>query len=453
MNPWLVRHVVHPYLQRRQESRARQLLAELEQSQWYPAERLREIQWRKLHSLLVHAYTHVPYYRTVFHDLGARPEDFRGLDDMRRFPVLSKEIVRDRGKELMADGPAKLTRRVTSGSTGIPLQTYIDAQSRDWLWATVRRGRRWWGLDVGDRYARVTTAQPSKRQRIRLSLLNERFFSCVDLSEAAMDRLYRQLVRFQPACVRGNPHALAHFAGYVSTRGHVALRPRVIICSAETLYPHQRATLRRTFNCRVGNEYGSNENGLIATQCPAGRMHVNAESVFVESQSSTTRGQEIEELIVTDLNNLGMPLIRYAIGDVGAVLEGRCPCGRGLPLLDLTAGRTGDLVVLPGGRYLDHAVLCTIFEEIGSGRVRQYHIIQEAPEKFTVLLVAPDHDEGVSEAIRNGFSSVLGIRPSVDVRVVPEIPREASGKLRLFVSRVAQPGAAHFDHAPSPARH
>src|SRR3972149_916332 len=123
MHPGLVRYAIYPLLEWRTGSRVGEILPELERSQWFPPERLREIEGTKIRAPLAHAVATVPYYRRLFRELGARPEDFRGLDDLRRLPVLTKQGVRDCGRELIAEGAGKLYRRVTSGSTGIPLQT------------------------------------------------------------------------------------------------------------------------------------------------------------------------------------------------------------------------------------------------------------------------------------------------------------------------------------------
>ncbi|MGQ0571207.1 MAG: phenylacetate--CoA ligase family protein [Armatimonadota bacterium] len=441
MHPALVRHVVFPFFQWRMGRRFGHAVNALERSQWQSAAQLREIQWTKARALLTHAFRNVPYYRALFRDLGAHPEDFRSLDDLARLPVLSKQVLRDRGHELIAEGVVRLSRRKTSGSTGIPMQTYIDSRCWAWWLAAEKRSRRWWGVEIGDRGGILTTYSPARRRRLKLRyLLNEGLFSCVDLSEPAMDHVYRQIVRFRPAFLYGeSTTTLAHFAQFVLDHGGgAALRLKAIFCTGEVLYPQQRAVLARAFNCPVVNEYGSSENWLVAAECPQGRMHIVAENIYVEFQPVTAEDEAITEIVLTDLNNYGMPLIRYAIGDLGDPRDAPCPCGRGLPVLEVKGGRTSDLAVMPDGRPFDNMVLCGIFEGDVGVKVRQYRIVQESPDRFTVL-VAADPSEAVTETIRQGFRDVLGPRPSVAVQFVPEIPRDHSGKLRHFVSRMAPP--------------
>jgi len=449
MHPLLVRRLTYPYFQWRMGRRVEERVAELERSQWEAPDRLRQVQWAKLRKLLVHAAARVPYYRTLFRDLDLRIEEMQAPEDLARIPLLTKHAVRDRGAQLVAEGAVRLSRRRTSGSTGIPLQTFIDAPCWEWWLAAERRSRRWWGVEVGDRDALLTTSRSGGRGRLkRYHLLNEGVFTALDLSDQAMGELYRRLVRFRPTFLRGFPTMLAQFAQFILGRYGSAegLRLKAAFTTAEVLYPDQRSVIAAAFQCPVVNEYGSSENWLVAAECPHGRMHVMAENVYVEARPVGANGRGPSEIILTDLNNYGMPFIRYAIGDLGAPLGEHCPCGRGLPLLDLKGGRTADLAVTPEGRYLDESVFCRIFEEIGPGRVRQFRIIQEALGRFTVL-VAADRDGGLTEIVGADFRRILGPGVLVDVRIVPEIPRESSGKLRRFVSRLQHPLVRHREGA------
>jgi phenylacetate-CoA ligase len=441
MHPSVVRHVIDPYFQWRMGRRPGRALRALECSQWYPDEQLREIQWTKMQRLLRHAAARVPYYRALFRELGASPEDFKGLEDVRRLPILAKQTVRDRGTELIAEGPVRLSQRMTSGSTGIPLLTYIDAHCwGPWL-AAERRSRQWWGIRIGDRGARLTTSHHTREHGFKQRhLLNYGLFSVVDLSDTAMEALYHGLISFRPAFVFGTSTPLAHLARFMLAHGGERLRPRVVFSTGEVLHPYQRALIGQAFDCPVANEYGASEIWFVAAECPAGRMHIIAENVHVEFER-VEHDDEILEIVITDLCNYGMPLIRYAIGDLGVPVAGHCPCGRGLPLMELRGGRTGDLAMFPDGRYFDNTVLCEIFQpdllfqQGRAPRVRQYRIIQEEPGRFTVLLDA-DRSDQTAEMIKARFHQVLGGGHTVDVQFVEEIPRDPSGKLRHFVSRI-----------------
>jgi len=107
----------------------------------------------------------------------------------------------------------------------------------------------------------------------------------------------------------------------------------------------------------------------------------------------------------------------------------------------IRGGRTSDLAILPGGRLVHNAIFCGIFERIGVDRIRQYRIVQEAVDRF-VVLVAATEEETVRTRIIGDFRTILGDGAYITIQFVSDIPREASGKLRHFVSNVGRPAAA-----------
>ena len=79
------------------------VLDEIEGAPFLPASQVRENQFKKLSALLAHAEAHVPYYREVFRALGITSRDIRTFDDFARLPILTKDIIRKRGTDLVRD--------------------------------------------------------------------------------------------------------------------------------------------------------------------------------------------------------------------------------------------------------------------------------------------------------------------------------------------------------------
>jgi phenylacetate-CoA ligase len=146
-------------------------------------------------------------------------------------------------------------------------------------------------------------------------------------------------------------------------------------------------------------------------------------------------------IVVTDLNNYRMPLVRYALGDVGCWKDGACDCGRGLPLMEISVGRVGDLIHLPNGRRL-HPDLLDLPHDDGVlfDNVRQYRIVQQSLTDFSIQVAVRPGSEGV---VRECFARFVKERLGEEVRLnfafPAEIPRERSGKLRYFVSALDTP--------------
>jgi phenylacetate-CoA ligase len=192
----------------------------------------------------------------------------------------------------------------------------------------------------------------------------------------------------------------------------------------------------------VTNRYGCEEVSLIACECErhAG-LHVNAEGVYVEllRDGEPVPPGEPGSVVVTDLTNRAMPILRYQVGDV-AVWSGRCcPCGRGLPLLERLEGREADYVLTPAGELISGISLTENFALHVPG-VAQLQIIQETLQRFRFRIVrGPDFGPGslrrIGELVLERFGPGVGF----EIEHVERIPQEPSGKYRFCISRVANP--------------
>ena len=130
-----------------------------------------------------------------------------------------------------------------------------------------------------------------------------------------------------------------------------------------------------------------------------------------------------------------MPLIRYRIGDAGRLLERACPCGRGLPLFEITEGRLDDVLQLPDGRKIGPRTLAPRIERLDG--FTQYRVVQSSRDRLEVLLVCDAGADHVIERVRRVVSDSVGPSVTVEVRSVPSIALSRRGKLRKIVSMVA----------------
>jgi phenylacetate-CoA ligase len=251
--------------------------------------------------------------------------------------------------------------------------------------------------------------------------------------------------RTRPELLFGHAHSVYLVADFIDRHGLKPLRPAGIITTAMVLHDWQRRRIEATFRCPVTNRYGCEEVSLIACECEMhSGLHVNADSVLVEviRDGRPAPPGTPGSLVVTDLSNFAMPLVRYLIGDVGVLADRTCACGRGFPLLESLEGREADYVVTADGRLISGISLTENFAVLVPG-VAQIQIVQAEVRKFLFRIVrgrewGPASDRTLAALVTERFGQ--GVR--YDVEFVDMIPQEPSGKYRFCISHVPHPSAA-----------
>ena len=417
----------------------------LEQSQWWPRERIQALQLERLRTLLADVGANVPYYRRLFGECGFDPAAVRSLADLQRLPFLTKAEIRAHSDDFRHPQAGPLARFNTGGSSGEPLVFYIGKERVSHDVAAKWRATRWWGVDIGDREAVVwgSPIELSAQDRVRAlrdTLLRTRLLPAFEMSEAKLDGFVAQMRAQRPRMLFGYPSALSHIARHAEQRG-VAMNDlgvRVAFVTSERLYDEQRATIERVFGCPVANGYGGRDAGFIAHQCPSGGMHLTAEDLIVEIIGGDGRpvpdGQP-GEMVVTHLCTREYPFIRYRTGDMAVMSTQRCACGRGLPVLAEIQGRSTDFVVAQDGTVMHGLSLIYVLRDLPG--VEGFKIVQESLA-LTRVQVVPGAGFGAAQevAIVAGFRRRLGSGVQVQVERVEAIAPEKSGKYRYVISRV-----------------
>jgi phenylacetate-CoA ligase len=432
-------------------------LHSLRQTQYDRPETIRSRQWATLEALLRHAYTTVPFYRRRLDQERIDPWRLRGFDDFARIPVLTKEDIRLHGPSLISNlyDRAALHCKKTSGSTGVSLEIRIDEASLQWKRACTLRSDEWSGWHFGERVAKVwgnpEYLQLGWRGRLRNALLDRAIYlDTLQMNEDALDRFVQALVHRPPSLLFGHAHSVFLFAEFVRQRRPQAIRPRGIITTAMILHDWQRRVIEQVFDCKVTNRYGCEEVSLIACECERhSGLHINSDGVYVEflRDGQPVAPGEPGSVVVTDLTNRAMPIIRYQIGDVAVPSANNCSCGRGLPLLDRVEGREADYVVTADGQLISGISLTENFALQVPG-IAQLQVIQEATDYFRFRIVrGPDFGPHSSERLRTLVSERFGFGVGYDCEYVEQIPQDPSGKYRFCISKVANPFARSLEVA------
>lgn len=419
---------------------------ELEKSQWDSPAALRRFRAEKLTRLLEHAHANVPFYRARFAQAGIHPPFDDPMAALSRLPTLDKAEIRGHLAEMVwRDSPGGLIESNTGGSTGEPLIFYLDRRRQAYDQAARMRTHRWFGVEPGDRElylwgSPVEHGRTGYLKRFRDRLFNHRLLDAFNMSVARMDGYLSAWQQFRPTCLFGYPSSIVRFVEHARSRGR-GLQTRglkAVFVTGEVCCAHDRATIAEFFGVPVADGYGGRDAGFIAHECPRGGMHVTAENVLLEifSGDRPLPPGETGELVVTHLDAYGMPLLRYRTGDVGRLRTGRCSCGRGLPLMDVVAGRSTDFLCLPDGT-VRHA-LSIIYPLRATPGIRQFRVVQGENYDVCVEVVCDDRAGQVTQdAVARRVRPVIGEQLGLEVRLVDAIEPNAAGKHRYVVSHAA----------------
>jgi phenylacetate-CoA ligase len=247
----------------------------------------------------------------------------------------------------------------------------------------------------------------------------------------------RELQRFRPTVVWGYATVARTLLPLVDDQLDRIMRPRLYINAGEVLDPHLRARLRESLGADMTDLYGSTEVGIIAAGCSARRgLHVHADAVVLEclGNDGAATPDERGAAVVTCLGARAMPMIRYRVGDLFRWLDGPCPCGSAMPLMQAPIGREADALRLPGGRRL-YPGECEAF--VGRREVLQYRFTQEAPQRVRVEVVLR-HEAARADlaALRARVAACLGDGVEATLEVLEAFPDRAI-KFRTFVGERA----------------
>lgn len=451
----IAKNMLAPVLDSLRGTRTMRCLRELEQSQWWPRDKILELQNQRLRELVKHAYDKVPYYRRIFEEGGLKPGDIENSQALLKLPILTKQLIRENFDALQAQGfPAQgKILKYTGGSTGEPLVFYgTKGETSGWGYAAAQRAYGWGGYKVGERCLLLRERRQYKSAvenlRETLTLFFERGFlvEAKEMSATQLSLLTRKLEEFNPRFIRGYPSAIYLLARFIEREGKPRLRPKAIITTAEQLYDYQRDLFRKVFGCETYSHYGAREAHSIASECPEHHgYHIAAENVIVEIVDDAGEPVPVGKegrILITNLHNYVMPFIRYDIDDAGVSADKACPCGRGLPLLGGLSGRTTDVILTRSGRAMPGLVLpWDIFAFLGA---EQFQIVQESYDKVVVKVVLGrkhQHNQAekrISEEVIRKYRPILGEDIDIVVEFVDHIPATKTGKRRVVVSNLLE---------------
>jgi phenylacetate-CoA ligase len=388
---------------------------------------------RRLRQTVQRAARVMPFYRQLLREAGVAPTEIRGLGDIGRLPIVTRDALRDAGEEAWAeDLPAH--RRVvssTSGSSGNPLRLLYDRGDLVRKHAVTCGNARLTGWRPWHRSMAlgVTLYPPQDTILQKLGLFR---WAPVRTTRPVSEWIdvYEQL---RPQTLKVYPSALREMCYEAKLRGGLKWKCDTLLVGGET-YPFEMDELvEETFDQLPKLLYGAMEAGRIALGCGHSRaMHVRQDAVVLEilDDDRPASPGESGRVLITSLIFVNMPIIRYDLGDIAEWEPGECACGLWWPRLHVRQGRGIDILPLPGGRRVPITTLGGAITKTPC--LRQYQFVQTGPASLLLRYeVQPGTDGKIDTAMTRLCRMVPGVECSAER--VDRLPRTATGKVTRFV--------------------
>ncbi len=420
------------------------LYKKIVESQYASRDELRASQLNAFKNLLTHAYENVPYYSSLFKKISFHPEDFKSMDDLKKLPTTSKDIVRNNFNDIKAAGFESYKPRITQtgGTTGKPFLTYRDKLSHSYMWANIFRAWNAGGFEPGDRFINFAGGSllPNTnlfKRNIYNFLQNAVLITSYHLNDERLKNISYTVTKSGAEYIFGYSSSIYLLSQYcksnsISLKGYI----KAVITTSDMLYHKQREVIEEVFGAKVFDLYGCPEGGIFSFECSEHNgYHVNQESALVEVTDSGQNG--LGKIISTPLFNYAFPLIRYETGDVGSYSSKQCGCGRHLDRIEELGGRIRDFIVLRDGRYIHGAFFNHLNVLYNAEWIKQYQIVQTDVDNLTIKISKLEEPaEEALDLIKNEIHK--GLLPDLKINFdLGGVEYTGGGKFRLIISNVS----------------
>ncbi|WP_287829118.1 phenylacetate--CoA ligase family protein [Bacteroides sp.] len=421
-----------------------QIFESLLESDFWTKDKIKLFKEERIYNILNYAYHNCKYYTNRFQEYGLTPSSFTCLEDLNKFPILTKEDVRNHWKEMISK-EFKLKDLIsyhTSGSTGKALAFYWHQSNLKYYWATVWRGRQRFDINKGDKHINFTgkLVVPLEQQKPPYwrhnKFINQYMLNTQHMTAAKSRDIIDFINHTKWDFFVGYPSIINSLAVLVEEQNlEIKASPKYIFTSAEKLYDYQRDMIEKIFNADVIEHYGFSENAGCASKCENKVYHEDFELGHFELNNSVTVNDgEIGSLLATGFHNLAMPFIRYEVGDTAKFTDVKCTCGRHSQVIANIDGRNEDYILTPEGVKIMR--VSAIFKNTKT--IKECQVIQETIDSLHIRIVKREgYSFTIEKEIIKAVKELVSTNMTVHFSYLDQIPRTKAGKFKFVISKLS----------------
>lgn len=389
---------------------------------------------QRLAFLLMNLKQNNPFYSNYLQNYSVSDIKCDPLSILNRLPIIDKKTVNEQYSLFYKPIKGrKLQKKKTGGSTGSPFYYYVDNEHLSWFWAYIYFfWNKYSSFNPGDRFITVagTSLSTGRKKLIENTYhyLQNNYFIKGDIinPDIVIDKQKVSEARM----LYGYPSSIINLIKVRPDFPKLVKNVRAIFTTSEQLLPQARKTIEKAFGLPVFDMYGANDGGILTCECPHHNgYHINIHNCYVET---FTNEYGMSELLLTNLNSYGFPLVRYRVGDIGKLETEECTCGLSTPRIVELKGRTRDVLKLKDGSTVHGSLFNKVFfnHEVIDG----YKILQNKDLSITLSIHLKDDRqyEVISSQLKKEFSSILG-KIELDIKLMPE-NNPTNNKFKLIES-------------------
>lgn len=410
------------------------LLNAIEGGKGYSETELAEYHRKKIAELLEHCVKTVPAYS------GLIP------DSLEEWPVINKMTLKNGGIKYLSTAFDKeqLIPMSTSGSTGTPFTCWQNPDKKRHVNAEVLFYNGRIGYEIGRKiiYFRSVVKEVSKSS-LQQFMQNIDIIDCTDLSD---DGIRTKLAQIRKLSSNGGAMILSYattldaFSRYFQKYGIEEAKGCNIygvVSGSEMLKDATRMSVSEAFNCKVVSRYSNEENGFIGQDSIENNVFLhNRANYYIEilkldSDDAADYG-EIGRIVITDLFNYSMPMVRYDTGDVGA-WQKISVNGMMRTAIGQFGGRRVDIIYDCNGNIISpHSITNYMWQF--NNVINQFQFIQVDHGQYCLRINSTVPSD--TQSILDGLHKIVGYEAHISIEMCDEIPVLASGKRRYIVNRM-----------------
>ena len=354
------------------------------------------------------------------------------------FPVINKQIIKDNFDDIFVKkyNINKLHKMSTSGSTGTPFTVYQNKEKRNRVLAEVLFYGKITDYYFGQKemYCRSWTKK-NKKTLLKQKLQNIIPFDITSLNDKTISNCLNIISKEKNlTCILSYASTLDRICEYIirSKYSYNNKSLRSIISSSEVLNEETRKKINKLFKCKCYSRYSNQENGILGQDNGVDKTFILNEANYhfeflkIDSDEEAKEG-EISRIVVTDLYNYAMPMIRYDTGDIAIYMK----INNKLCITEIYGRRQDIIYDIHNNPISPHGISVNLW---GLSNIKQWQFIQKGQKKYKIMINSSNNI--AEKEVIEKMKKILGKDANITIEYVSEIPILSSGKTKNIINEI-----------------